>query len=169
MSFVTALKRPLLAGALFALALSSVPARADEPSPEALKIAATIIADIGLKGSVDSIVPSLMGEVEHSIGTIHPEMQSALHETLTALVPEFAPRDASILADVAHVLAARMSEAELRETQTFFEGPTGKKYLAVQPVLLQAVGVSVAAWRRQVSNDIVARVREEMKKKGFEF
>jgi len=166
---LTALKRSLLAGALVGLAAAAAPARADEPSPEALKIAAAIVADIGLKASVDSIVPGLMGEVEHSIGTIHPEMQSALHETVVAVAPEFATRDASVLADVSHVLAARMTEQELRDTQAFFESPTGKKYLTTQPLLLQAANVSVGAWRRQVSNDIVARVREEMKKKGFEF
>ena len=169
MSFVTALKRPLLAGALLALAFAAVPARADEPSPEALKIAGAIIGDVGLKASVDTHVPNLMAEVERSIGTIHPEMQSALHDTVTALGPEFAPRDAAVLADVTHVLASRMSEQELRDTQGFFESATGKKYLASQPVLLQALSASVGAWRRQVSNDIVARVREEMKKKGFEF
>lgn len=162
-------KRSLLASALVAVTLACAPARADEPSPEALKIAGALIVDIGLKGSVDSIVPGLMAEVERSIGTIHPEMQSALHETVVAITPDFLSRDSSVVADVTHVLASRMTEQELRDSLAFFEGPTGKKYLAVQPVMLQALGLSVGAWRRQVSNDIVTRVREEMKKKGFEF
>jgi hypothetical protein len=144
-------------------------ARADEPTPAALALANVVIADIGLKASVDGFVPSLLGEMEHNISALHPEMQSSLHETLLGLQPEFTKTEASILADVAHVLASKMTEQELRDTQAFFESPTGRKYIATQPVLLQELGISTAVWRRSVSADLLSRVREEMKKKGYTF
>ena len=71
--------------------------------------------------------------------------------------------------DVAHVLAARMTEPEMRDASTFFESPVGKKYLAVQPVLLQELGISSQVWQQRESVDLVARLREELKKKGYNF
>ncbi len=96
-------------------------------------------------------------------------MQSTLHDTLVALLPEFQNADAGVLADLAHVMASKMTEQELKDTQVFFESPTGKKYLAVQPVLLQELGISGNVWRQKLATDMMSRVREEMKKKGFEF
>ncbi len=62
-----------------------------------------------------------------------------------------------------------MTEQELKDTVTFFDTPSGKKYLATQPVLVQQVGQLARAWREQLSTDILARAHEEMKKKGTDF
>jgi hypothetical protein len=167
MSFSLTKKAVLVAIGL--LAATSLTARADEPSAAALSLASTVIADIGLKASVDSFVPSLFNEMERNISGLHPEMQSSLHETLVALLPEYTKTEDSVLADVAHVLASKMTEQDLRDTQTFFESPVGKKYIATQSVLLQELSISAAVWRRQVSADLLTRVREEMKKKGYNF
>ncbi len=151
------------------LTSTTLVARADEPSPEALALATKLIDDIGLKASVDSFVPSLFGQVERNVTGMHPEMQSAVHETLVSLGPEFLKTDQSMIDDVAHVLAARMTEQEMRDTATFFEGPIGKKYLAVQPVLLKELSISAQVWQQRESAELVTRLREELKKKGYNF
>ena len=167
MSFCVTKKALALALAL--LATTTLAARADEPTAAALTLASAVIADIGLKASIDSFVPSLFSEMEHNITALHPEMQSALHETLVALQPEFTKTEGSILTDVAHVLASKMTEQELRDTQAFFESPVGKKYIATQPILLQELGISTALWRRTEDTDLLNRLRDEMKKKGYTF
>jgi hypothetical protein len=158
-----------LALALGLLAAATLAARADEPSASALTLANSVIVDIGLKASIDSFVPSLFNEMERNISGLHPEMQSTLHATLMSLLPEYTKTEDSIVNDVAHVLAARMTEPELRDTQAFFESAVGKKYIATQPVLLQELGISAAVWRKTVSADLLVRVRDEMKKKGYSF
>ena len=169
MAFPLTPRRMIWAGAIVALGLVGAGARADEPSPAAVARAGTVLVDVGLKQSVDLIVPSMLSELEHNIAAIHPEMQSALHETITALTPEFAKTASGVMNDLAHVLASRMNEQELRETQAFFEGPTGKKYLASQSAILQELGVSGNVWRRQLSTDMLTLLREERKKKGYDF
>lgn len=62
-----------------------------------------------------------------------------------------------------------MTEQELKDTQAFFESPTGKKYLAVQPALLQELAISANVWRPKLATDMMGRLREEMKKKGYDF
>jgi len=159
----------VLALAASLMAVTSFGARADEPSSSALTIAAQVIADIGLKASVDSEVPTLAGEIQSQLSQLHPEMGSTLHESLVKLLPEFQSADASVLADLAHVLASKMNEQELKDTLTFFESPTGKKYLATQPLLLQELAISAQVWRPKLASDMMLRLREEMKKKGYEF
>lgn len=166
---ISRLTRKVLAVAAGLLAAQVVAARADEPSSSSLALAAAIISDVGLKGSVDSEIPSMAGQIQNNLLQLHPEMQSSLHDTLVTLLPEFQKSDAAVLADLAHVMASKMTEQELRDTQVFFEGPTGKKYLAVQPLLLQELGISGNVWRQKLATDMLARVREEMKKKGFQF
>ncbi len=154
---------------LFALALTGAPARADEPTPAALEIASRLLGEIGLKPSIDAIVPGMLGELERGILASRPELKDALHATLVQLEPEFSKSDVGVLADVAHVLATQMSEQELKDAETFFTSPSGKKYVAAQGPMLTELGISARAWRQQLSDKMLARVREELKKKGFDF
>ena len=59
-----------------------------------------------------------------------------------------------------------MTEQELKDTKAFFESPTGKKYLDAP-----ARHASRARLRRRLAREAaeraVARMREEMKKKGY--
>lgn len=163
-----AMPRGLAFAALAALTLTTS-ARADEPSPAAIAIATTILYDVGVKASVQSVALSMMGELERSVVQTRPEMKQALHETLVALAPEFVKGADSVLDDAARVLAAHMSEQELKQTQVFFESPVGVKYLESQSPILQQVSASTAAWRAELSNSMLTRVRDEMKKKGYTF
>jgi hypothetical protein len=159
----------LLAGALVALTLAAAPALADEPTAAAVALATKLLTEIGLKQSVDIIVPSMMGELERNLSSMHPEMKTALHEVLVADMPDFVKTEAAVLDDIAHVLASRMSEQELKETAAFFESPAGQKYVAAQGPMLQELSVSGSAWRQKLSGDMLTRIREDLKKKGVEF
>jgi hypothetical protein len=162
-----------LTGALGALAiltaLAAAPALAADPPPASVALAARILDDVGLKATVDAVAPYMLGELERSVVTTHPEMKAAMHDVVVALTPELVKSESGVLNDVASVMAARMSESELKEAVAFFESPAGKKYVATQVPILQQLNASGSAWRQQLSTSLLPRVREEMKKKGFEF
>ena len=157
-----------LLGGLSALVLSSASALADEPSPGAIDAANRLIADLGLKQSLDTVVPVLFGEFEKNVLATRPELKDPLHQTLVALVPEFSKGEVGVLADVAHVMASKMSEPELKEVLAFYEGPTGKKFVAAEPAFINELQVSGSQWRQKLSADLLVRVREELKKKGLD-
>ena len=46
---------------------------------------------------------------------------------------------------------------------------TGKKYVAAEPALINELQSAGTAWRQKLANDLLVRVREEMKKKGVDF
>ena len=62
-----------------------------------------------------------------------------------------------------------MTEQELKDTAAFFESATGKKYIEAQAALMIEVSDAARVWRARLSTDILARAREEMKKKGYDF
>ena len=166
-SFPSKIKASL--GALVVLAFASVGASAQEPSPAAVSYASQIVADTGIKPSLDHIVAGMLGELEHNITATRPELRDALHATLLAIEPEFLKTEQGVMAAAARFLAKRMTEQELKETAAFFASATGKKYLEAQPAAMNDLAETARAWREQLSTDILARAREEMKKKGYSF
>ena len=160
--------RLLLAG-LSSLILFSAPVRADEPSPAALESANKLIADLGLKQSLDVVVPLLFGEFEKNVVATRPELKDPLHQVLVSLVPEFGKGEAGVLSDVAHVMASKLTESELKEVLAFYESPTGKKFVAAEPAFVDELQVAGSNWRQKLADDLLPRVREELKKKGVDF
>jgi hypothetical protein len=156
-------------GAFLALAISSAGASAQEPTPAALNYANQILVDIGMKPSLDQVVPAMLGQLERNVTATRPELKDALHQTLLAIEPEFVKTEQAVLADSAKFFASRMTEQELKDTAAFFESATGKKYIEAQAALMIEVSDAARVWRARLSTDILARAREEMKKKGYDF
>jgi hypothetical protein len=158
-----------LFGAIAWLAAAQIPARADEPSPAAIEIATKIVGQLGLKQTLDSIVPALFTEFERGVLQSRPELKDSLHQTLVALLPEFNKGETNVISDVAHVMAAKLSEPELKEVVAFYDSPTGKKFVEAEPAFVAELQISGRNWRQKISQDLLPRVREELKKKGVDF
>ena len=129
-SFQSKIKASL--GALVVLALASAGASAQEPTPAALNYANQILVDIGMKPSLDQVVPGMLGQLEHNVTATRPELKDPLRATLLAIAPEFVKTEQGVLAKAAKFLASRMTEQELKDTAAFYESPTGKKFLEAQ-------------------------------------
>ena len=159
--------RGLLAAAALVAGLGA--ARADDATPAQVELAKKVLISVGLKGSMDQIVPAMLGQLQSQLLQIHPEMGKQLHETLVALQPEFNEGEDAVFTDTARAMASRMTEAELKQTLDYFDSPAGKKYVAITPVFLQNLSDVTGAWREKLSTDILERARAAMKKKGVDF
>jgi uncharacterized protein len=170
-SDVTAHKFPLktwLAALLF-LTAGSLGARADDPTPAALDAARLVITSSGMTRSFDLIVPQMLGELEHNVTATRPELKDSLHAVLLALQPEFNKTEQEVIEGAARALARHMSEQELKDAANFFTSPSGKKYVEAEPLAFGDIVAIVQSWRQKLSTDVLARAREEMKKKGLDF
>jgi hypothetical protein len=139
------------------------------PSPAALKAADQLLTAMGVKESIAKTVPTMMTEFERNITTTRPEIRDSLRETLVSIKPAFDNSAKQTYEKAEVLLALAMTEKELQDVATFFTGPTGKKFLAIQPLFLQRLQDVLEPWRQGLSTDIVAKAREEMKKKGVDF
>jgi hypothetical protein len=139
------------------------------PSPAALGYAATILDDIGMKPSLDRVVPSMFAELQREVLATRPELKDPLGEAVQTVTPEFLKSEQEVLGAAAKFLATLLTEQELKDTAAFYESPTGKKFQSVQVALADRLAGVAGAWRQQLSTDMLARVHEELKKKGKDF
>ncbi len=84
-------------------------------------------------------------------------------------MPEFLKSEQEILDSSAKFLGEAMTEDELKQVATFYESPTGKKFVGVQIELANRIAAVAARWRQNLSTDMLKRVHEEMKKSGHDF
>lgn len=174
MSVVRTAKRLFLVASLFAsvgayAAESAAPATSPPPSPAAITAADSILAEMGVKQSIALLVPGMLSQLERTVTSTRPEIKDSLRETLRAIQPEYDKSAQQLYTQAAEILASQMSEKELQDTAAFFNSSSGKKYLTAEPAFLQKFAAIAGPWREQVSMDMMARARDEMKKKGINF
>jgi uncharacterized protein len=150
------------------------PAAAGDATPAAPSVAALAAADqlliqMGVKDAIRKTVPAMMAEFEQNISTTRPEIRNSLRETLVAIKPQFDQSAEQTYSKAQVLLALAMSEKELEDVATFFTGPTGKKFLAIEPVFFQRLQDVIGPWHEELSTEIVTKARQEMKKKGIDF
>jgi hypothetical protein len=158
-----------LAGAAIAFAAAVSGAAAADPTPAALQAAQTIVATSGMSGSFDQVVPQMLYELERTTTATRPDIKDSMHATVLELAPEFVKTESEVIQSAALSLATHMTEQELKDTAVFFQSPSGKKYVEAQPAVYKDVISIIQNWRQKLSTQMLARAREEMKKKGIEF
>jgi uncharacterized protein len=139
------------------------------PSPAAVAAADQLLMTMGVKENVAKTVPTMMAEFERNVTTTRPEIRDSLRATLVQIKPEFDKSAQQTYGKVEALLVTSMSEKDLVDIAAFFSSPLGKKYLAFEPIFFQRLEDVLAPWRQQLSTDIVAKAREDMKKKGVDF
>ncbi len=158
--------------ACLALALVAVTgsARAEqkEPSANALKMAREII---DLKNATILFEPMVPGVIERVKGMLlqtSPNLRKDLDDVANNLRKVYAPRTADLLTDISWVYASRFSEAELKEILTFYRTPTGKKVIVQEPQVFDDAMAGLPGWQEKFGEEVIARFRAEMKKRGHD-
>jgi len=139
------------------------------PSAAALGYAATILNDIGLKPSLDRVVPAMFAQLQQDVLATRPELKEPLAQAVQTVSPDFFKSEQIILDDLAKFLAAQLTEQELKDTAAFFESSSGKRFANAQGALSVYGPKLAAGWRDELSTDILDRVHAELKKTGHDF
>lgn len=135
-------------------------------SPAHLAAARAVIVGSGLSRSFKPVIPELMGQIDLTITRTRPELTADMNAVLTKLQPEFEAQSSEMVDNAAKIAAASIDTADLTKIAAFFNSPAGKKYVAAQPQMLQRLMVTTHAWTQRMSEHMMTRVREEMKKRG---
>ena len=149
------------------LAVTSAPAMAQQaPSDAQLVLGRQIVVGSGLSRSFEGVIPSMLAQINNAITRTRPEVAADLKVVIAALETEFSAQTSVIIDRSAKVIAAQMTEAEMKDIVAFFNSASGKKYVQTQPQTLDAIVNAIDDWRKEVSNAMSDRIRAEMKKKG---
>ena len=84
------------------------------PTAAALGAAATILNDIGVKPSLDRVVPGMFAELQRQVLATHPELKDSPTQAVQTVSPDFVKTEQIILDDLAKFMAVQMTEQELK-------------------------------------------------------
>ena len=136
------------------------------PTPAQMQLARDIMNASGEARALEPLIPSVMQQAFANFVQQNPDLQKPLVDTMTALQPEFMKLQPEVTDIMAASFATHFTEAELKDILAFYSTPTGKKYVAEMPKVIQESLASAREWGGKLSEKVIARVREEMKKKG---
>jgi uncharacterized protein len=158
--------RVLWAAALLWFVLAPDARAQQQPSAAAVAAAKEIVQ---LKGAIGMFDPVLVGVVEHTKNLLmqgNPTLAKELNDTATKLRTDLAPRREEIHTELARAYASQFTEQELKDALAFYKTPLGKKLIDAEPKAMDEVTKRVDAWADKFAQEVNAKFRDEMKKKG---
>jgi hypothetical protein len=167
MSFMQSSYLASYRAALVAAALAiSTPAYAQQPSAAALANAKEFV---NLSGSTLIFSPLVSGVIEQSKMLFlqqDPGMAKDLNEISAKLRTELNPRLDELNVEMARLYATKFNDTELKEIMAFYNSTTGKKLLLEQPQVAEQSLKFAQDWSIKLSDEVVAKMRDELKKRG---
>ena len=141
-------------------------AQTAQPSAAAVALAREIVELKGATNMFDAIIPGVIEHHKRLLLTTNPTLQRDLDEVGGRLVKEFSPRVTQVQMEVARGYASRFTEQELKDILAFYKTPLGKKLIVEEPKGVDEATRLVDQWANKYAEDVLARIRAEMKKKG---
>ncbi|WP_051356305.1 DUF2059 domain-containing protein [Azorhizobium doebereinerae] len=157
---------------LFALGLMAQGAFAQSvatpPTASQMQVARQLVEANGEARAFDGVIPNLLDGAALGFLQTNPDLAKQLRDTALALRPEFEKRKGEIIDILATAYAQRFTEQELKDALAFFSTPVGKKLVTDRTQIVQQAVTSIQAWGGKVNADAMNRIREEMKKQGYD-
>jgi len=159
--------RPLVALALV-LATLVGSAHAQQPSATALATAKELITTKGAAAIFEPVVTGVIEQVKAVFLRTNPMLSKDLNEVAVKMRADYAPRGAEILNDMAKLYATHFTEQELKDALAFYKSPLGRKLLVEEPKILDDGMRNAQTWANRLSEEVMGKMRAEMKKRGHE-
>jgi uncharacterized protein len=162
----TAQLRAIVVASAFIVLLA--PAQAQQPSANAIALAKQIITVKGSANMFDPILPNLVDKTRAMLLQTNPMLSKDLNDVATKVRTEMSPRTSELLTEMAKLYAASFTEQELKDALAFYKSPVGQKISAAEPRILQQTFEVVNVWSDKIAEEIIGKMRAEMKKKGHD-
>ena len=160
------------AGLVLGLALSAVPAGAQQPPPvkpasaAAIAAAKEILTMKNASAMYANAVPNLVQQTKDQLLQNNLNYQKDLNEVAVIVAQKLAGREKEIGDGMATVYANEFSEQELKDLVTFYKSPLGQKLLASEPRAIQFSMSYMNQWAQTFAEVINGEFRAEMRKRG---
>jgi uncharacterized protein len=149
---------------------AAVPAQPTAPAfaPSHLQAARDFLVVSGVNGNFDGILPEFYTRMQQQFAATRPELAKPLDEVMVGLKPDADQLIKTMSDRAAEFMAARLSEADLKEVVAFFNSPVGKRYQEGRPLAMNDIFNALQPWSIATSDFLFKRTREEMAKRGFQ-
>ncbi len=96
----------------------------------------------------------------------NPGLGKDLTEIATKIRADLQPRFAELIDAIAKMYADAFTEQDLKDIITFYQSTAGKKLVAEQPKLVDSSMSFAGEWANKLSEEVTAKMREELIKRG---
>jgi hypothetical protein len=91
-----------------------------------------------------------------------------LNEVADNLIKQYSARAGELMNDAARIYASHFTEPELKQLLTFYQSPLGQKLIDQEPKAADESMTSAANWADKLSEEVINKMRAEMKKRGHD-
>ena len=156
------------AAALLALAvLGPHPAAAQaQPSPASILLAKQIVEIKDVKGVFTPMIRGVVIKTRDLFMQSNFMWSKDLNEVAVIVEKQYQPRVGELVDATARIYATHFTEQELKDLLTFYQSPLGKKSLIEEPKAINESMANAGRWADNLSEEVIASMRGEMKKRG---
>jgi hypothetical protein len=139
-----------------------------QPSPASLLLAKQIVEIKGVQNVFAPLVRGVVLKTKQMFMQTNFMWQKDLDQVAAIEEKKYAPRASELVDATARMYAQHFTEQELRQLLAFYQSPIGKKALAEEPKVLDEAMLYAGNWGDNLSQDVMASMRQEMKKRGHD-
>ena len=137
-----------------------------QPSAGAMATAKELIAVKGSAGMYDTLIPGVIEQAKNLFLRTNPGLTKELNEVAAKMRTDLAPRNAEVRDHVVRLYASHFSEKELKDALAFYKSALGQKLIEHEPKILEQSMSETQAWANKLSEEVIGKMRAEMKKRG---
>jgi hypothetical protein len=158
----------LAALALIGLARPAAAQNPAAPSPGAILVAKQIVELKGARQLFTPLVRGVVEKVKDQFMQTNFMWAKDLNEVAAGLEKDYAPRVDELVDMAARIYASHFTEAELKQLLAFYQSPVGRKAITEEPKALDESMASGGNWGDALADEVVVKIRDEMKKRGHD-
>jgi uncharacterized protein len=149
------------------------PALAQEPSPApspaSILIAKQIIEIKGSRATIfEPLVRGVIEKAKNEFMQTNFMWAKDLNEVAANMEKQYAPRADELVDAAARIYASHFTEAELKQILAWDQTPLGRKMLVEEPRAFDEAMAHAGEWGENFSDEVIAKMRDEMKKRGHD-
>src|SRR5450432_826224 len=148
------------------LVFSASVASAQTPSPDAVTAARGLVTTMKLPEQYKALLPAILLGLRRELTQDRPEIERDYDSMKPSIEAAFTPYYTAMFDGVAAIYANNFTVAELREMETFFSRPAGRKYLEKETAVWRQVSQVTQEASRKAADDLRARLTEALRQKG---
>jgi hypothetical protein len=156
------------AAVLFLCLVFSIPVRAQTPSASTIALAKELVILKGSTTMLDTIVPGVIETAKNMFLQTNPMYGKDLNDIAAQMRKDFEPKRDELITEVAKIYAERFTEQDIKDILAFYKTPVGKKMLVEEPASVDLSMTRTQVWANRFSEEVLNKMRAEMKKKGHD-
>jgi hypothetical protein len=167
MSIIQSIQRAgRCAAVAFALVAFGPAAHSQQTSVAAVATAKELIAATRATTVFDPLIAGVVEQAKLLFLQQNPALANDLNEIANKMRTDLTPRFSELNDEMAKLYATHFTEQELKAILVFYKSPVGQKLLLEQPTVVDASMRYAQDWANKLSDQVIAQMREELKKRG---